>query len=158
MAEAGAHHSPMNSSLGWIALGLLAALGGAGVTVFGKLGLEGVNPTLATALRAVIMALVMVAVAFGTGQLGPLLSGKTELSGRAWLFIVLAGMSGAGSWLAYFAALKVGPTAGVAALDRLSLAFIFLFSVLALREPHGWRGWVGVLVLLAGVYLMASDR
>ncbi|GBF03860.1 hypothetical protein DAERI_010032 [Deinococcus aerius] len=147
----------MNSP-GWIALGLLAALGGAGVTVFGKLGLEGVNPTLATALRAVIMALVMVAVALGTGQLGALMGGKTHLSGRAWLFIVLAGMSGAGSWLAYFAALRVGPTAGVAALDRLSLAFIFLFSALAFREPHGWRGWVGVLVLLAGVYLMASDH
>lgn len=152
-----AHHALMNSP-GWIALGLLAALGGAGVTVFGKLGLEGVNPTLATALRAVIMALVMVAVALGTGQLGALVGGKTPLSGRAWLFIVLAGMSGAGSWLAYFAALRVGPTAGVAALDRLSLAFIFLFSALAFREPHGWRGWVGVLVLLAGVYLMASDH
>ncbi|WP_019585346.1 EamA family transporter [Deinococcus apachensis] len=144
--------------LGWVALGLLAAMGGAGVTIFGKLGLEGVNPTLATALRAVIMALVMVAVALGTGQLGALVGGKTHLSGRAWLFIVLAGMSGAGSWLAYFAALRVGPTAGVAALDRLSLAFIFLFSALAFREPYGWRGWVGVLVLLAGVYLMASDR
>ncbi|BDP42369.1 hypothetical protein DAETH_23380 [Deinococcus aetherius] len=71
----------MNSP-GWIALGLLAALGGAGVTMFGKLGLEGVNPTLATALRAVIMALVMVGVAFGTGQLGPLPSRKTELGGR----------------------------------------------------------------------------
>lgn len=147
----------MNSP-GWVALGLLAALGGAGVTVFGKLGLEGVNPTLATALRAVIMALVMVAVAVGTGQLGALLGGRTHLSGRAWLFIVLAGLSGAGSWLAYFAALRVGPTTGVAALDRLSLAFIFLFSALAFREPHGWRGWVGALVLLAGVYLMASDR
>lgn len=152
------HHAPMNSSLGWIALGLLAALGGAGVTVFGKLGLEGVNPTLATALRAVIMALVMVAVALGTGQLGALVGGKAHLSARAWLYIVLAGASGAGSWLAYFAALRVGPTAGVAALDRLSLAFIFLFSALAFREPHSWRGWVGVLVLLGGVYLLASDR
>ncbi|WP_084050949.1 EamA family transporter [Deinococcus hopiensis] len=145
-------------SLGWIALGLLAALGGAGVTVFGKLGLEGVNPTLATALRAVIMALVMLGVALGTGQLGPLLFGKAHLTGRAWLFITLAGLSGATSWLAYFAALRVGPTAGVAALDRLSLAFIFLFSALALREPHGWRGWLGAVVLLAGVYLMAADR
>ncbi|GAA5511465.1 hypothetical protein Dcar01_00175 [Deinococcus carri] len=146
------------NNLQWIALGLLAALGGAGVTVFGKLGLEGVNSTLATTLRAVIMALVMLAVALGTGQLGALASGKVHLSGRAWLFITLAGLSGAGSWLAYFAALRVGPTAGVAALDRLSLAFIFLFSALALREPHTWRGWVGLLVLLAGVYLLASDR
>ncbi|MEF2277775.1 EamA family transporter [Deinococcus sp. YIM 134068] len=146
------------TSLGWVALGLLAALGGAGVTIFGKLGLEGVNPTLATALRSVVMALVMVAVALSTGQLGALLGDRTNFSGRAWLFIVLAGLSGAASWLAYFAALKVGPTAGVAALDRLSLAFIFVFGALFLHEPHGWRGWLGLLVLLAGVYLMASDR
>ncbi|WP_272976983.1 EamA family transporter [Deinococcus geothermalis] len=146
------------NNLQWIALGLLAALGGAGVTVFGKLGLEGVSSTLATALRAVIMALVMLVVALGTGQLGALLGGKVQLSGRAWLLITLAGLSGAGSWLAYFAALRVGPAAGVAALDRLSLALIFLFSALVLREPHTWRGWVGMLVLLTGVYLMASDR
>ncbi|WP_243398140.1 hypothetical protein [Deinococcus koreensis] len=55
--------------------------------------------------------------------------------------LLLVGISGAGSWLAYFAALKIGPTAGVAALDRPSLGFIFLLSVLAFRDPHSWRGW-----------------
>lgn len=148
----------MNQSFGWVTLGLLAALGGAGVTLFGRLGLEGVPPTLATTLRALIMALVMVGVALASGQLQPLLTGREHLSGKAWLYVTLAGASGAGSWLAYFAALKVGPTAGVAALDRLSLAFIFLLSVLAFKDPHSWRGWLGLLVLLAGIYLMASDK
>ena len=104
------------------------------------------------------MALAMVGVALGSGQLQLLLSGKEHLSGKAWLFIVLAGASGAGSWLAYFAALKIGPTADMAALDRLSLAFIFLLSVLVFRDPHTWRGWLGLAVLLAGIYLMASDQ
>lgn len=148
----------MNLSFGWVALGLLAALGGAGVTLFGRLGLEGVPATLATTLRSVIMALVMVGVALSTGQLQTLLRGQEQLSGKAWLFILLAGASGAGSWLAYFAALKIGPTAGVAALDRLSLAFIFLLGVLIFRDPHTWRGWLGLVVLLAGIYLMASDK
>lgn len=148
----------MNLTFGWVALGLLAALGGAGVTLFGRLGLEGVPATLATTLRSIIMALVMVGVALSTGQLGTLLGGKETISGKAWLFILLAGASGAGSWLAYFAALKIGPTAGVAALDRLSLAFIFLLGVLVFRDPHTWRGWLGLVVLLAGIYLMASDK
>ena len=148
----------MNLHFGWVALGILAALGGAGVTLFGRLGLEGVPATLATTLRAVIVALVMLGVALSTGQLQTLLSGKEQLSSKAWLFIVLAGASGAGSWLAYFAALKIGPTAGVAALDRLSLAFIFLLSVLVFRDPHSWRGWLGVVVLMTGIYLMASDK
>lgn len=63
-----------------------------------------------------------------------------------------------GSWLAYFAALKIGPTADMAALDRLGLAFIFLLSVLVFRDPHSWRGGLGLAVLLAGIYLMASDQ
>lgn len=150
--------TPMNQGFGWVVLGLLAALGGAGVTLFGRLGLEGVNATLATTLRSVIMALVMLAVALNSGQLQTLLSGKEHLSSRAWLFIFLAGASGALSWLAYFAALKLGPTAGVAALDRLSLAFIFLLGVLIFRDPHSWRGWLGLVTLLAGIYLVASDR
>lgn len=126
--------------MNWILLGLLAALGGAGVTLFGRLGLEGVPATLATTLRAVIMALVMLGVALSTGQVQGLLAGQEHLSRRAWVFIFLAGLSGAGSWLAYFAALKIGPAAGVAALDRLSLAFIFVLGVLAFRDPHTWRG------------------
>ncbi|WP_309571627.1 EamA family transporter [Deinococcus sp.] len=84
--------------------------------------------------------------------------GRDHLAGRAWGFLLLAGISGAGSWPAYFAALKIGPTAGVAALDRLSLAFIFLIGVLVFRDPHTWRGWLGLVILLAGIYLMASDR
>jgi transporter family protein len=148
----------MTFNPGWIVLGLLAALGGAGVTLFGRLGLEGVSATLATTLRALVMAAVMLTVAVGSGQLQPLLSGREHLAGRAWLFIGLAGLSGAGSWLAYFAALRIGPAAGVAALDRLSLAFIFVLGVLVFRDPQTWRGWLGLVVLLAGIYLLASDR
>lgn len=62
------------------------------------------------------------------------------------------------AWLAYSAALKIGPAAGVAALVRRSLAFIFLLSVLICRDPHSWRGWLGLVILLAGICLLASDR
>lgn len=148
----------MDFNPGWIALGLIAALGGAGVTLFGRIGLEGVNATLVTTLRSLIMALVMLLVALFSGQFGQLTNGQAHMTGRAWLFIVLAGLSGAASWLAYFAALKIGPAAGVAALDRLSLAFIFLLGVLLFKDPHTWRGWLGVVILMAGIYLVASDH
>ncbi|MCZ7569681.1 MAG: EamA family transporter [Ardenticatenaceae bacterium] len=144
-------------SIGWVGLGLIAALGAAGVAIFGSIGLEKVDSTLATTLRAIIMAAMLVAVTFLTGQLQLVWSGESNLDGRAWLFIVLAGLAGAISWLAYFGALKLGLASQVAALDRLSVAFVFVLSVFILGEDHTWRGWFGLALLVAGEYLIASD-
>src|SRR5207248_9661143 len=103
-----------------------------------------VNATLATALRAVIMAAVLLAVAAAGGHLQALWRGTGQLDARAWLFLTLAGVCGAVSWLAYFAALQLGLASRVAALDRLSIAWVFLLGVVVLGERHGWRGWLGL--------------
>ena len=142
-------------SLSWVALGLIAALGGAGVAILGKVGLAEVDPTLATTARSVVMTLVLVAVCLATGKLGS--RPGSGMDGRAWTFIVLAGASGAMSWLAYFAALRIGAAAQVASVDRLSLAFVVLFSAFFLGEHYGWRGWLGVALVIAGIVLVASD-
>lgn len=144
-------------SPGVLLLGFVAAVGGAGVAILAKVGLGGVDPTLATAARSLVMTLVLVSVAAASGKLA-LLRGASAPDGRAWTFIVLAGLAGALSWLAYFAALRVGAAAQVAAVDRTSLAFVLLFSVAFLGERYGWRGWVGVALVVIGVALVASDR
>jgi transporter family protein len=136
---------------------LVAALGAAGVALFGSIGLEKVPSALATTLRSIIMAAMLVAVTLATGQLQGLLRGETVLDRRAWLYVTLAALSGAVSWLAYFAALRTGLASRVAALDRLSVAFVFVLGVLLLGEQHSWRGWLGLALLVAGVYLVASD-
>jgi bacterial/archaeal transporter family protein len=146
------------NSLGWVGLGLIAALSAAGVAIFGSIGLGKVDSTLATTLRALIMAGMLVAITLATGQFQQFLRGETTLDGRAWLFIVLAGLSGAISWLAYFAALRLGLASRVAALDRLSVAFVFVLGILVLGERHTWRGWLGLLLLVGGVYLIAADK
>ncbi|MGI9037896.1 MAG: EamA family transporter [Gemmatimonadota bacterium] len=143
-------------SLGWISLGLVAALGGAGVAIFGKLGLTGVDPTLATTLRSVVMTFMLVGVSSASGALRP--STMASVGGRAWTFILLAGFSGAVSWLAYFAALRIGAAAQVASIDRLSLVFVMLFAVLFLGERYGWRGWTGVALVMVGILMIAVDR
>lgn len=148
----------MSIHIGWIGLGLIAAIAAAGVTIFGRVGLEGIDSTLATTLRSIIMAITMVLVSLSTGRLQGLWQGNTEISQRAWLFILLSGGAGAASWLAYFAALKIGPPGAVAALDRLSIAFILVFATLFLGEQHSWRGWLGLALLLVGVYLIAGDK
>jgi transporter family protein len=142
---------------GWIILGLISALGAAGVAIFGSIGLSKVNSTLATTLRSIIMAAMLIVLTLSIGQLQTVWRGGSNLDGRAWLYIVLAGLSGAISWLAYFAALQLGVTSKVAAIDRLSVAFVFLLSIIFLGETHSWRGWLGLCLLVGGVYLIASD-
>jgi transporter family protein len=142
---------------GWILLGLVSALGAAGVAIFGSIGLAKVNSTLATTLRSLIMAGMLVVITLLTGQLQTVWRGGSNLDNRAWLYIGLAGVAGATSWLAYFAALKFGVTSKVAAIDRLSVAFVFLLSILFLGETHSWRGWLGLFLLVGGVYLIAAD-
>ncbi|NJN98534.1 MAG: EamA family transporter [Anaerolineales bacterium] len=143
---------------GWVVLGLAAALSAAGVTLFGSIGLEKVDPTLATTLRSIMMMLTLVIVSLNGGQLQTLWQGSSNVDGRAWLFIMLAGLSGAISWLAYFAALRLGVASKISALDRLSVAFIFVLSLIFLGERHGWHGWLGLGLLVAGVYLIAADK
>jgi bacterial/archaeal transporter family protein len=145
-------------SLGWVGLGLLSALGAAGVAIFGSVGLSKVDSTLATTLRSLIMAGMLLALTLATGQIQALWRGEIKLDGRAWLFITLAGLAGAISWLAYFAALKLGLASRVAALDRLSVAFVFVLGVLILGERHSWRGWLGLALLVGGIYLVAADK
>jgi bacterial/archaeal transporter family protein len=124
----------------------------------GKIGLEKVDTTLATTLRSAIMALMLLAVTLTTGQLQALWRGESSLDARAWLFIALSALAGAISWLAYFAALRSGLASQVAAVDRLSVAFVFVLGVLVLGESHSWRGWLGLAVLVAGVFLIATDK
>lgn len=90
----------MSSDWSWIGLGILAALGGAGVAVFGKIELGEIDATLATTLRSLVMSLVLLGLCLSTGRLTGVVRGTAGIDGRAAAFIVLAGLSGALSWLA----------------------------------------------------------
>ncbi len=135
----------------WILFALGAAFFAALVTIFGKIGLQGIDSTLATTVRAVVMALflVTVALAFGTYHgVGAL------VSSRAMLYIVLSGVAGALSWLCYFYALKSGPATAVAALDKASIVLVFVLAVLFLGEAFTWKHAAGALMVAAGAFLM----
>lgn len=130
----------------WILLALLSAAFAALVAIFGKIGVARVDPLLATTVRGVIMAAVLVLVAALTGKLG----GLAAVSGRAWWYIVLAGLAGAASWVAYFFALRSGPASGVAALDRLSVVFVLVLAVILLGEALTWKLALGGAMIVAG--------
>ncbi len=133
---------------------MLFALIGAGfaalVAIFAKIGLEGVDTTFATTLRAIIMAafLVVVSLSLGKFDLGNIPPGK------ALLFIALSGIAGALSWLAMFAALKMGPAPGVSAIDRTSVIFVLIFSILFLGTQFTWKAAFGALLIALGAILL----
>ncbi len=142
----------------WIGLGLLAALGAAGVAVLGRLGLQQMDVVLGTVLRSLVMSAVLIGFAAASGAWRNLTGGAADLSARTWLAMLGAGICGAGSWLAYFAALERANAGPVAALDRLSLPLVFVLGVVLLGEQAGWKGWLGVGFAMGGAWLIVWDQ
>ena len=136
----------------WLLLALLSAVTAALVAIFGKVGLIGVDPTLATTVRGVIMATILVLVSLVGGKF----SGMTAISGRAWWAILFAGIAGAASWLFYFLALKLGPASHVAAIDRLSIVFVIILAALFLGEVLTWKLAFGGALMALGAIIIAS--
>ncbi len=137
----------------WVIYALFSAVFAALVTVFAKIGLKEIDPTLATTIRGVIMGgfLLIAATLFGK------LSGfsASSFSGREWLFITGSGIAGALSWLFYFVALKAGNAGAVASIDRLSIVFIVLLGALFLGEALTLKTGIGALLVALGAILIA---
>jgi len=136
----------------WLFYAFLSSITAALVAIFGKLGLKGIDSTLATTIRSIIMAgfLVLTSLFLKKFQGFSL----NSLGSRDWLLIVLAGISGALSWLFYFFALKTGLATKVVVIDRLSLVFVIVLAALFLGEALGWKSVLGALLMVAGAILI----
>ena len=132
----------------WILFAILSAVFASLVAIFAKVGLQGIDSTLATGIRAVVMAsFFLIAITF--------LNKWKELpsiEGKPLMYIIFAGIAGALSWLFYFMALKSGPTTAVAALDRSSIVFVLIFSALILGEAFTWKTILGAIFVLVGTF------
>ena len=135
----------------WVLFSLLSAVSAAFVAIFGKIGLAHVDSTLATTVRAVIMAgfLVITSLVLGKATL------INTIDSKALTFIMFSGIAGALSWLFYFFALKNGPAPGVAALDRTSVVFVLIFALLFLGARLTWKSALGALFVTLGAILMS---
>jgi len=123
------------------------------VAILGKIGVRGVDSTLATTVRAAIMFGALLAVALARGTLGDLWT----VDRRAMLYIALSGLAGAGSWLCYFRALQVGDALRVAPVDRLSGAVTLVLAALVLGERAPVSAWVGTAVMVIGAVIVARS-
>lgn len=135
----------------WILYATISAVFAALVAIFGKIGLKEVDSTLATTVRAVVMALFLVIVAFSLGKFNAL----DSITGKPLLFIILSGVAGALSWLFYFFAIKTGPVSGVVAIDRTSVVFALVLAALFLGESLTIKTAFGGVLILGGALLVA---
>lgn len=138
----------------WILYAFLAAFTAALVAIFAKLGLQHVDPTLATTLRALIMAMFLVMVSLFLGKFNGFAI-STSLSGKEWALLSLAGIAGALSWLFYFVALKHGSASAVVAIDRLSLVFVIILAAIFLQEAITWRSVTGIFFMVTGALFIS---
>lgn len=144
--------------MGWLGYALLSALFAGLVAIFGKIGVRDVDSTLATAVRAVVMALALVGLVLVktiSTDSSININNARLIGGRTWTFIVLAGLAGAASWLCYFRALQLGDAARVAPVDRLSVLVAVAFGALFLGEKITGGVALGALLVLMGSIFIA---
>lgn len=137
----------------WLIFALLSAVMAAMVSIFGKLGLQQVDPNTATTIRSIIMMLFLVGVLAFQGKLGQI--GDVLANKKAMLFIILSGVAGALSWLFYFIAIQKGDVAKVAPIDKLSVVLAVGFALLFLGEKLSLWGYIGVGLIALGVLITA---
>ena len=138
----------------WFVWALLSAVFAALTAISVKIGLEGVDSDLATLIRTVVILIVLAGFVYFTGKY----SNPFELHPKTWIFLVLSGLATGASWVCYFRALKVGEASKVAPVDKLSLVLVALFAFLFLGERPVAREWFGILLVGAGVIILALKR
>lgn len=134
----------------WFVLALLSAVFAALTSVLSKIGVEGVNSHLATAIRTVV-AMIM---AWGMVFLTHAQSGLGGISRRSWLFLILSGLATGASWLCYYRALQQGDVSRVVPVDKLSVVITLILSFVFLHEQFTVKSLIGCILIGAGTLVM----
>jgi len=137
----------------WLLYALLSAGSAALVSIFGKVGLQGIDSNAATAVRSIIMAVFLVGVVAVQGHLGSLSTVFADK--KALIFIALSGIAGATSWLFYFLALKAGKVSQVAPIDKLSVVFAVILAMLIFGERVSLLHGIAIALIALGGIIIA---
>ena len=140
--------------MNWIFWALLSAFFAGLTAVLAKIGVTGVDSNLATAVRTTVILLFTWSIAFSVNANA--MAALSRLSQRAWIFLVLSGITTGLSWLCYFRALQLGEASRVAPVDKLSVVFAILFAAVLLREKVGWQQWLGGSFVVVGAVILAA--
>lgn len=134
----------------WFVFALLSAVFAALTSILAKIGIDGVNSNLATALRTV----VVLAMAWGMVFLTNAQTGITEISKKSWLFLVLSGLATGASWLCYYKALQIGEASKVVPVDKLSVVITLILAFVFLHEQFTVKSLIGCVLIGIGTLVM----
>lgn len=134
----------------WMLFAILSAVFAALTSILAKVGIDGVNSNLATAIRTV----VVVIMAWGMVFLTNAQSGLGEISRKSWLFLILSGLATGASWLFYYRALQIGEASKVVPIDKLSVVITLVLAFVFLHEQVTPKSLLGCVLIGAGTLLM----
>ena len=134
----------------WAVFAVLSAVFAALTSILAKIGTDGVNSNLATAIRT----MVVVAMAWGMAFLTHAQSGITEISKKSWLFLILSGLATGASWLCYYRALQMGEASKVVPIDKLSVVITLVLAFVFLHEEFTAKSLIGCILIGVGTLVM----
>jgi len=134
----------------WFVFAMLSAVFAALTSILAKVGIEGVNSNLATAIRTVIV----VVMAWGMVFLTNTQSGIADISKRSWLFLILSGLATGASWLCYYKALQIGEASKVVPIDKLSVVITLILAFVFLHEQFTVKSLIGCILIGLGTLVM----
>ena len=134
----------------WFILALLSAIFAALTSILAKIGVEGVNSNLATAIRTVVVVIMVWGMVFLTNAQ----NGITEISKRSWLFLILSGLATGASWLCYYKALQLGDASKVVPIDKLSVVITLILAFVFLHEQFTAKTLIGCILIGVGTLIM----
>ena len=134
----------------WIVFAILSAIFAALTSILAKVGIEGVNSNLATAIRTV----VVVAMSWGMVFLTNAQNGITEISRKSWIFLILSGLATGASWLCYYKALQIGDASKVVPIDKLSVVITLVLAFVFLHEDFTIKSLIGCVLIGIGTLIM----
>ena len=134
----------------WLVFALLSAVFAALTSILAKVGINGVNSNLATALRTVVVLVMAWGMVFVTNAQG----GITDISRTSWVFLILSGLATGASWLCYYYALQTGEASRVVPVDKLSVVITLVLAFVFLHEKFTVHSLIGCILIGAGTLLM----
>lgn len=134
----------------WCLLAILSAVFAALTSIFAKIGINGVNSNLATALRTVVVLIMSWGMVFITNAQG----GISSISRKSWIFLIISGLATGASWLCYYKAIQLGDVSRVVPIDKLSVIITLIFSFIFLHERFDAKALIGCILIAAGTLIM----
>ena len=134
----------------WLILAILSAVFAALTSILAKIGIDGVNSDLATAIRTMVVVLMAWGMVFLTNAQ----SGLSEISRKSWIFLILSGLATGCSWLCYYRALQLGEASKVVPIDKLSVVITLILAFVFLHEQFTVKSLIGCILIGAGTLLM----